>query len=72
MSEALAKCACKVYNATRLATPSSGSLIYSLGAFLLGTQLLCMGFLAELIVARGQESRAPYSIRKQIGGSPKE
>jgi dolichol-phosphate mannosyltransferase len=47
-------------------------LVYSLGAFLLGTQLLCMGFLAELIVARGQESREPYSIRTQLGGSREE
>ena len=47
-------------------------LIYSLGAFLLGSQLLCMGFLAELIVARGQESREPYSIRSQLGGPERE
>ncbi len=46
-------------------------LVYSLGAFLLGTQLLCMGFLAELIVARGQEGREPYSIRNQLGESRK-
>ncbi|MEL7496803.1 MAG: glycosyltransferase family 2 protein [Planctomycetota bacterium] len=41
-------------------------LIFSLGALLLGTQLLCMGFLAELIVARGQESQEPYLIREKI------
>lgn len=42
-------------------------LIFSLGALLLGTQLLCMGFLAELIVNRNQESREPYSIREKTG-----
>lgn len=40
---------------------------FSLGALLLGTQLLCMGFLAELIVARGQADREPYSISDRIG-----
>lgn len=44
-------------------------VIYSLGALLLGTQLLCMGFLAELIVARGQEDKEPYSIRERINGT---
>lgn len=43
-------------------------VIYSLGALLLGTQLLCMGFLAELIVARGQEDKEPYSIRDHVNG----
>ena len=42
-------------------------VIFSMGALLLGTQLLCMGFLAELIVARGQEGKEPYSIRDEIG-----
>ncbi len=42
-------------------------VIYSLGATLLGAQLLCMGFLAELIVAKGQERREPYSIRERVG-----
>lgn len=42
-------------------------LIFALGALLLGTQLLCMGFLAELIVNRNQETREPYSIREKIG-----
>ncbi|MFK7768709.1 MAG: glycosyltransferase family 2 protein [Mariniblastus sp.] len=42
-------------------------VIFSMGALLLGTQLLCMGFLAELIVARGQENKEPYSIREEIG-----
>jgi dolichol-phosphate mannosyltransferase len=37
-------------------------LLYSLGALLLGAQLLCMGFLAELIVAKNAESQDPYSI----------
>jgi glycosyltransferase involved in cell wall biosynthesis len=43
-------------------------VIYSLGALLIGTQLLCMGFLAELIVARGQEDKEPYSIREHVNG----
>jgi dolichol-phosphate mannosyltransferase len=37
-------------------------LLYSLGGLLLGSQLLCMGFLAELIVAQNVEKQAPYSI----------
>lgn len=41
-------------------------LLISLGAMLLGTQLLCMGFLAELIVARGQEDHEPFVIRETI------
>ncbi len=41
-------------------------LIFSLGALLLGTQLLCMGFLAELIVNRNQESTEPYTIREKL------
>ena len=41
-------------------------VIFSLGALLLGAQLLCMGFLAELIVARGQESKEPYSISERF------
>ena len=43
-------------------------VIYSLGALLIGTQLLCMGFLAELIVARGQADKEPYSIRDHVNG----
>ncbi len=41
-------------------------LIFSLGALLLGTQLLCMGFLAELIVNRNQEVNEPYTIRERL------
>ncbi len=37
-------------------------LLYSLGGVLLGAQLLCMGFLAELIVAKNVETQTPYSI----------
>lgn len=37
-------------------------LLYSLGGLLLGSQLLCMGFLAELIVAQNVEKQIPYSI----------
>ena len=43
-------------------------VIYSLGALLLGAQLLCMGFLAELLVAKGQrEGKEPYSIKERFG-----
>lgn len=41
-------------------------VLYSLGALLLGTQLLSIGFLAELIVARGQSREEPYSIRQRV------
>ncbi len=41
-------------------------MLYSLGALLLGSQLLCMGFLAELMVAKGQDAKEPYSIRERI------
>ncbi len=40
-------------------------VIYALGAMLLGAQLMCMGFLAELIVARGQERNQPFSVRER-------
>jgi glycosyltransferase involved in cell wall biosynthesis len=43
-------------------------VIYSLGALLLGAQLMCMGFLAELIVAKGQGEKEPYAISEQVGG----
>ncbi|MEM7453166.1 MAG: glycosyltransferase family 2 protein [Planctomycetota bacterium] len=41
-------------------------VIYSLGALIVGVQLLCMGFLAELFIARGMQKKEPYSIRTQI------
>ncbi len=41
-------------------------VLYSLGALLLGSQMLSMGFLAELIVATGQERKEPYSIRERF------
>jgi dolichol-phosphate mannosyltransferase len=41
-------------------------MLYSLGALLLGSQLLCMGFLAELMVAKGQDAQEPYSIRERV------
>ena len=44
-------------------------VLYSAAALLLGAQLLCMGFLAELIVARGQDRVVPYSIREQLPGN---
>ncbi len=40
-------------------------LLYSLGGVLLGSQLLCMGFLAELIVAKNTETQTPYSITER-------
>lgn len=42
-------------------------LVISLGGLLFGAQLLCMGFLAELIVAKSQAEKEPYSIRQRIG-----
>jgi len=41
-------------------------LLFSMGALLLGTQLLCMGFLAELIVKGNQDSNEPYTIRERV------
>ncbi len=40
-------------------------VLYSLGGLLLGSQLLCMGFLAELIVAQNAERKEPYSISER-------
>jgi dolichol-phosphate mannosyltransferase len=46
-------------------------VIYSMGAMLLGAQLLCMGFLAELIIANNltHSGTATYSVQEQVGGS---
>jgi dolichol-phosphate mannosyltransferase len=44
-------------------------VLYSIAALLLGSQLLCMGFLAELIVARGQTQSNPYAIREITDGA---
>ena len=41
-------------------------VLYSVGLLILGTQLLSMGFLAELIVAKGQSREEPYSIAKKL------
>ena len=41
-------------------------VIYSVASMLLGAQLLCMGFLAELIVARRQDHERPYSISDRV------
>jgi len=43
-------------------------VLYSLGSLLLGSQLLCIGFLAELITSRNQVRTQPYSIASHIGG----
>lgn len=42
-------------------------VLYSLAALLLGAQLLCIGFLAELITARNQRFEEPYSISEVYG-----
>jgi glycosyltransferase involved in cell wall biosynthesis len=42
-------------------------VIYSAAALLLGTQLLTMGFLAELIVARDQKRGRRFSVRQTVG-----
>lgn len=44
-------------------------VLYSLGALLLGAQVLCIGFLAELITSRNQVRTQPYSIANRIGGN---
>lgn len=45
-------------------------VIYSLGALLLGAQLLCMGFLAELVVAKAQrDGKEPFSIKEHVGAN---
>lgn len=44
-------------------------LIYSIAALLLGAQLLGLGFLAELIVAKGQSGNQPYNIKERSGHS---
>lgn len=43
-------------------------VIYSAAALLLGTQLLTMGFLAELIVARDQNRSRRFAVRETAGG----
>lgn len=44
-------------------------VLYSLGALLLGAQVLCIGFLAELITSRNQVHNEPYSIARRIGSN---
>lgn len=41
-------------------------VLYSVGLLILGSQLLSMGFLCELIVAKGQSNEEPYSIAKKL------
>lgn len=41
-------------------------LLYSIGSLLLGAQFLSLGFLAELIVAKGQAVNCPYNVRERI------
>jgi dolichol-phosphate mannosyltransferase len=42
-------------------------VIYSVAALLLGTQLLTMGFLAELLVARDQKQGRRFAVRQTAG-----
>ena len=42
-------------------------VIYSLGALLLGAQLMSMGFLAELFTAYYGRTNVPYSIKSRVG-----
>ena len=42
-------------------------VIYSVAALLLGTQLLTMGFSAELIVARDQKRGRRFAVRETVG-----
>ncbi|MCH2179284.1 MAG: glycosyltransferase family 2 protein [Mariniblastus sp.] len=44
-------------------------VLYSLGALLLGAQLLCMGFLAELMIANSLQKTGerPYSVKDELG-----
>ncbi|HYO11308.1 MAG TPA: glycosyltransferase family 2 protein [Tepidisphaeraceae bacterium] len=51
------------------------AVLYSLGALLLGAQLLSIGFLAELITANSRRNVVPYSVAAQtpaINGSSRE
>jgi dolichol-phosphate mannosyltransferase len=43
-------------------------LLYSVGALLLGVQLLSVGFIAELITAFQGQATPSYSVRERIGG----
>lgn len=47
-------------------------VIYSVAALLLGTQLLTMGFLAELIVARDQKRGRRFAVRETVGSETKQ
>ena len=46
------------------------ALLYSLGALLLGAQLLAIGLLAEMITARQGRDEEYYSIAERVGPSP--
>ena len=43
-------------------------VIYSLGALLLGAQMLTMGFLAELLVAKQADQQTSYSVAQCTSG----
>lgn len=43
------------------------AVIYSMGALLLGSQLMSMGFLAELFTAYYGRTSVPYSIKAHVG-----
>jgi dolichol-phosphate mannosyltransferase len=42
-------------------------LVYSAAALLLGAQLMCMGFLAELIIAYQTREEDAYSVAERLG-----
>jgi dolichol-phosphate mannosyltransferase len=46
------------------------ALLYALGAFVVGAQLLSVGLLAEMIAAREGREAEFYSIAERIGGAP--
>ena len=47
-------------------------VIYSVAALLLGTQLLTMGFLAELIVARDQKRGRRFAVQETVGAQERQ
>jgi glycosyltransferase involved in cell wall biosynthesis len=46
------------------------AVIYSMGALLLGAQLMSIGFLAELITAYYGRESTTFSIKQRVGGEP--
>ncbi len=48
------------------------AVIYSMGALLLGAQLMSIGFLAELFTAHFGQDAPTYSIKEEVGRNPDE